>query len=110
MIYLIISRSIQGIGAGAILTITYTIVGDLFETYEKIKIQGWLSTVWGISSLLGPFLGGLILAKLTWHWIFFVNIPFGLAGIYMLNKNFKEVVHKKKVSIDFLGIILLSIL
>ena len=109
MIYLIISRSIQGIGAGAILTITYTIVGDLFETSEKIKIQGWLSTVWGVSSLLGPFLGGLILAKLTWHWIFFVNIPFGLAGIYMLNKNFKEVVNKKKVSIDFLGIIFLSI-
>ena len=109
MVYLIISRSIQGVGAGAILTLTYTIIGDLFETSEKIKIQGWLSTIWGVSSLLGPFLGGLILAKLTWHWIFFVNIPFGLAGIYMINKNLKENIEKKKVAIDFIGIILLSI-
>lgn len=109
MLYLIISRSIQGLGAGAILTLTYTIIGDLFEVSEKAKMQGWLSTVWGIASLAGPFVGGAILFRLSWHWIFFVNIPFGLIGIYMLNANLKEKVVKKKVSIDYLGVLFLTI-
>lgn len=109
MLYLIISRSIQGLGAGAILTLTYTIIGDLFEVSEKAKMQGWLSTVWGIASLAGPFVGGAILFRLSWHWIFFVNIPFGLIGIYMLNANLKENVVKKKVSIDYLGVLFLTI-
>lgn len=58
MSQLIIFRAIQGVGAGAILTVTYTIVGDVFNLSEKAKVQGWLSTVWGIASLIGPFIGG----------------------------------------------------
>lgn len=109
MVYLIISRSIQGLGAGAILTLTYTIIGDLFSVSEKAKMQGWLSTIWGIASVAGPFVGGAILFRLSWHWIFFVNIPFGLIGIYMLNANLKETVIKRKVNIDYAGVLFLTI-
>ncbi len=109
MVQLIIFRAIQGLGSGAILTLTYTIIGDLFDTSEKAKMQGFLSTVWGVASILGPFVGGAILAKLSWHWIFFVNIPFGLIGMYMINKYFHEKVVKRKASIDYLGSLFLTI-
>lgn len=109
MVELIAFRALQGLGAGAILTLTYTIIGDLFETSEKAKMQGFLSTVWGVASILGPFVGGAILAKLSWHWIFFVNIPFGLVGIYMINRHFHETVVKRKATIDYLGSLFLTI-
>lgn len=63
MYQLIIFRALQGIGAGAIFTVTYTIVGDEFDISERAKVQGWLSTVWGIASLIGPFLGGFFIRK-----------------------------------------------
>ena len=67
MVHLILFRTIQGIGAGSILTISFTIVGDIFEIEERAKIQGTLNTVWGIAGLIGPFIGGFILDYLSWH-------------------------------------------
>ncbi len=75
---LIIFRAVQGLGAGSILTITYTIVGDVFTLDERPKVQGGLSTVWGIASLAGPFIGGFFIDVLSWHWVFFINLPFGV--------------------------------
>ncbi|MFT8314339.1 MAG: MDR family MFS transporter [Clostridium sp.] len=109
MYELIVFRSIQGIGAGAIFTVTYTIVGDLFTLSERARVQGWLSTVWGIASVGGPFLGGFLIQYLSWHWIFFINIPFGITSIILLQKNLKESFQKNKITIDFLGIITLSL-
>ena len=65
MVHLILFRTIQGIGAGSILTISFTIVGDIFEIEERAKIQGTLNTVWGIAGLIGPFIGGFILDYLS---------------------------------------------
>ena len=90
MVQLIISRAIQGLGAGSIITLTYTIIGDLYDVSGSAKIQGLLSTIWGVASILGPFIGGVILLKLTWHWIFFVNIPFGILAIFMIGGYFHE--------------------
>ena len=109
MLELIISRAIQGLGAGSIITLTYTIIGDLYDISGRAKIQGLLSTIWGVASILGPFIGGVILIDLSWHWIFFVNIPFGILGIYMINKYFHEEVHTQKVKIDYFGILFLNI-
>ncbi|KAJ51122.1 EmrB/QacA subfamily drug resistance transporter [Clostridium tetanomorphum] len=109
MYQLIIFRALQGIGAGAIFTVTYTIVGDEFDISERAKVQGWLSTVWGIASLIGPFLGGFLLESLSWHWIFFINIPFGLLSIILLKRNLKENFEVKKHKIDYLGTIILSL-
>ncbi|WP_027624366.1 MDR family MFS transporter [Clostridium lundense] len=108
MYQLIAFRALQGIGAGAIFTVTYTIVGDEFDVSERAKVQGWLSTVWGIASLIGPFLGGFLLESLSWHWIFYINIPFGLLSIILLQRNLNEKFEIKKHKIDYLGTLLLS--
>ena len=108
MYQLIGFRALQGIGAGAIFTITYTIVGDIFTLAERGKVQGWLGTVWGIASLTGPFLGGFLIDSLSWHWIFFINIPFGILSIVLLQKNLEEKFERKRHKIDYLGTLLLS--
>lgn len=108
MYMLIGSRAIQGIGAGAIFTVTYTIVGDVFSLEERPKIQGTIGTVWGIASLAGPFLGGILIDVLSWHWVFFINLPFGILSVILLQRNLDETFEKKKHKIDFAGIITLS--
>ena len=67
---LILFRAIQGIGAGALMPLSMTIVGDLYTVEERARIQGVLASVWGISAVLGPFAGGLFTQYLTWRWIF----------------------------------------
>ena len=109
MYQLIAFRAIQGLGAGAIFTITFTIIGDVFSLSERTKVQGWVSSVWGISSLIGPFLGGFFIDYLSWHWIFFINLPFGIGSIILLQTSLKESFEKKKHSMDFPGITVLSL-
>ncbi len=109
IVMLIAFRAVQGLGAGGIFTVSFTIIGDEFPLAERSKIQGGLSTVWGIATLVGPFLGGFLIDTLSWHWIFFINIPFGLLSILLLQKSLKETFHKKKHGIDFAGIITLSL-
>lgn len=109
MYQLIAFRAIQGLGAGAIFTVTYTIVGDIFTLSERAKVQGWIGTVWGGASLVGPFLGGFLIEYLSWNWIFFINIPFGILSIFLLEMNLKENFEKKKVKIDYAGTAVLSI-
>ncbi|QHQ62280.1 MFS transporter [Anaerocolumna sedimenticola] len=108
MYMLIGFRAIQGIGAGAVFTVSYTIVGDVYDIEEKPKIQGILGTVWGIASLVGPFLGGTLIDVLSWHWIFFINIPFGILSIILLQRSLKEDFDKKKHNLDYAGVITLS--
>jgi len=108
MYMLIAFRAIQGIGAGAIFTVTYTIIGDVFTLEERPRVQGLIGTVWGIASLIGPFFGGILIDMLSWHWIFFINIPFGILSVILIQKNLKENLKKTKHKIDFVGIITLS--
>ncbi|GFP76032.1 MDR family MFS transporter [Clostridium fungisolvens] len=108
MYLLIFFRALQGLGAGGIFTISYTIVGDVFTLAERAKVQGWLSSVWGIASLVGPFLGGFFIDYLSWNWIFFINIPFGILCIILLQKNLQESFEKKSHKIDYIGTITLS--
>lgn len=108
MYQLIAFRAVQGLGAGAIFTVTYTIVGDIFTLSERAKVQGWVSTTWGIASLFGPFLGGFLIDYLSWHWIFFINIPFGILSIVLLQRNLRENFERKKHRIDYAGTIVLS--
>lgn len=102
-------RAIQGLGAGAIFTLTYTIVGDIFTLAERPKIQGSLGTVWGIAGLVGPLMGGAFIDLLSWHWIFFINIPFGIISIILIQRNLKESFEKKKQHIDYAGIAALTV-
>ncbi len=77
---LIAFRLLQGIGAGAIQPVAMTIVGDLYSAQERGKIQGYLASVWAISAVLGPLVGGLIIQHLSWAWIFWLNLPIGIGA------------------------------
>src|SRR5271169_6689587 len=74
---MILFRLVQGVGAGAIQPIGMTIVGDLYSAHERGKIQGYLASVWAISAVLGPLVGGLIVQHFSWAWIFWLNLPIG---------------------------------
>lgn len=100
---LIIFRFIQGIGAGAVMPIASTIVGDVYTGEDRARVQGYLSSVWGISAVMGPAVGGLLVQYVSWRWVFWVNIPLGIFSIIGLYIFFKEEKEKKKRDIDFLG-------
>lgn len=72
---LIVFRLLQGLGAGSILPVVLTIVGDLYTPKERAGVQGWLSGVWGVSAVLGPLVGGLIVEHFSWPWVFWMNLP-----------------------------------
>jgi EmrB/QacA subfamily drug resistance transporter len=105
---LIAFRTLQGLGAGAMQTIALTIVGDLYTVEQRAKVQGAFSGVWGLAGLLGPLTGGLIVKYLTWHWVFFINVPVGLGALGLLLAFFHEQVQRKPQKLDFAGAALLS--
>lgn len=107
---LIVFRAVQGIGAGSILPITLTIVGELFKTEkQRAKGQGYISMVWGVSGVVGPLVGGFIVDYLTWRFIFLLNIPFGLGAIFLIAKYYQEVRIKITRKIDYIGAFLFTI-
>ena len=77
---LIAFRLLQGVGAGAVQPTAMTIVGDLYSVHERGKIQGWLASVWALSAVLGPLVGSLIIQRWSWAWIFWMNLPIGVAA------------------------------
>jgi EmrB/QacA subfamily drug resistance transporter len=83
---LILFRGLQGIGAGALFPISLAVIGDLFTPAERGKYQGLFGGVFGIAFLIGPFLGGFLTDNLSWHWIFFVNVPVGLVSLYLIGR------------------------
>ena len=106
---LIAFRAIQGLGAGAVLPMSMTIIGDLYTLEERARVQGYVASVWGTASVVGPTLGGVFSDYLSWRWIFFVNIPIGIAAATMLWRRFDERVERKKHRIDYAGAILLAV-
>ena len=106
---LIAFRMIQGVGAGAIQPVAITVVGDLYSPEERGKIQGYLASVWGVSSVLGPLAGGLIIAHLDWAWIFWINLPICLAAAAGFMAFLHEDVTRRKHSIDAAGAALFTI-
>ncbi|MMZ50793.1 Multidrug resistance protein 3 [compost metagenome] len=106
---LILYRAIQGIGAGAVLPVTFTIIGDIYSFEERAKIQGLFSSVWGISGIIGPLVGGFFVDVLSWHWIFFVNIPFGIIAVVLVWMYLNESFEKKKQHIDYAGAVTFTI-
>ena len=103
---LILFRGLQGIGGGILLSIPFILVGEIFSPKERGKYMGILASVFGISSVLGPILGGVITDAVGWRWIFFVNVPVGIAAVSILMyslPNFK--LDGVKKVIDYSGII-----
>ncbi|MFI2754495.1 MDR family MFS transporter [Cellulomonas sp. P22] len=106
---LIVFRAVQGLGAGAVQPMAITIVGDLYTLAERAKVQGYIASVWAVSSVVGPTLGGLFSEFLTWNWIFFVNIPLSIAAGWLLVKHFHETVPSREHRIDWAGGALLTV-
>ncbi|WP_285487282.1 MDR family MFS transporter [Amycolatopsis taiwanensis] len=102
---LIIARAVQGIGAGAIQPISLTVVGDLYTVEERARVQGYVASVWGISAVIGPAVGGLFSEFLSWRLIFFVNLPLGAVAALMLARHFTERVRTVRRSrrLDYAG-------
>lgn len=105
---LIIFRALQGLGAGAVQPLVLTIVGDIYALEERARIQGFISGVWGISSVVGPAIGGLIVDHFTWRWVFYINIPFGLTSAILLIFFLKENIERKKHTLDYAGTLALT--
>ncbi len=95
---LIVFRGFQGLGAGGIMPVVLTILGDIFTLEERARIQGWFSAVWGASSLAGPAIGALLVDTFGWRSIFFVNLPFGALGFAVLVWKYHD--HERPHSTD----------
>ena len=106
---LIVFRLIQGVGAGAIQPIGITVVGDLYSTQERGKIQGYLASVWGVSSVLGPLAGALIVQHISWSWIFWINLPIGAIAAAGFVLFLHEDVARQSRSIDVAGAALFTV-
>src|SRR6185437_3947222 len=85
---LIAMRVVQGLGAGAVGPIVITMLGDLFTLEERAKVQALFSGVWGVSSLAGPWIGGVLTDQLSWRWVFFVTVPFAIVSAFILVTQF----------------------
>ena len=102
-------RLLQGIGAGAILPVSLTVVGDLYPGHERGKVQGYLSSVWGVSSLLGPLAGGLIVQHLSWAWVFWINLPVGVVCVALFLLFLHERVARTDRRVDVPGAVLFTV-
>ncbi|MFC4408909.1 MDR family MFS transporter [Chungangia koreensis] len=106
---LIFFRAIQGIGGGAVMPITFTIIGDLYPGEQRAKMQGVFSSVWGVAGLLGPLVGGFFVDQVSWRWIFYINLPIGLISLVLIWMFFHENLEKVKRKIDYLGALTFTI-
>ena len=108
MAALIFFRTIQGLGAGAVQPVAITIVGDIFELEARARVQGLFGAVWGISAVVGPAAGGFITDLISWRWVFYVNVPFGIIAAVLLAATLTESFERRERSVDYLGTALLT--
>lgn len=108
--HLIIYRGIQGTGAGIIMATAFTAIGDLFSPRERGRWSGLMSAVFGMSSVLGPGLGGYIVEHLEWHWVFWIFLPLGFIAFFMIFFLFPKVERQEAQSIDYAGSLILTLI
>ncbi len=110
MTQLIWFRAFQGLGAGAVLPLTFTIIGDLYPGEERARMQGLFSSIWGVAGLIGPLVGGLFVDHFSWRWIFYINVPIGIISILLMLEFLHETqIEKMEKSIDYMGAVLFTV-
>ena len=107
MTQLIVFRAIQGIGAGAVIPLSMTIVGELYALEERARTQALFSGVWGLASIAGPLVGGYITDALSWRWVFYLNLPFGLLATAIIASPIRRRPAPARARVDWLGAALL---
>jgi len=108
MVELIAFRAIQGLGAGGFMPLAQIVIGDLIPPAERGKRQGSIAGVYALTSVVGPVLGGLITSWLSWHWIFYVNLPVGAVALYVIARAMHDDRPHHAHKIDYLGSVLLT--
>ena len=103
MLQLIFARAVQGLGAGAIIPLSMTIIGELYTLEERGKTQALFSGVWGVASIAGPLVGGYITDALSWRWVFYINLPFGLLAFAVIALAYPPRRQTSAVQVDWLG-------
>jgi multidrug resistance protein len=106
---LIAFRAVQGLGAGAVQPMAITIAGDIYTVAERAKTQGYLASVWAVSSVVGPTLGGVFSEFTSWRWIFLVNVPLCLVAGWMIVRRFHESIERTRHRVDYAGAALLTV-
>jgi EmrB/QacA subfamily drug resistance transporter len=105
---LIGARAIQGLGAGGLMALAFAIIGDVIPPRQRGRYQGYFGAVFAVSSVAGPLLGGFFVEHLSWHWIFFINIPLGIIALVVTDRALHGLRHvRREHSIDYLGAVLL---
>ena len=108
MTELIAFRAVQGLGAGGLIVLTQAVIGDIVPPRERGRYQGLFGAVFGVASVAGPLLGGIIVQAVSWHWIFYVNIPVGLVALAVVGYTLPATAPRGRPSIDYLGAALLA--
>ena len=103
MLELILARAVQGLGAGGVIPLSMTIVGELYTLAERPRTQALFSGVWGVASIAGPLVGGYITDSLDWRWVFFLNLPFGLLAAAVIASAYPASKRVTSVQVDWLG-------
>lgn len=109
MTQLIVFRALQGLGAGSLITIGMTVIADLYGLERRAKMQGYFSSMWGGAALIGPLLGGFLSDHVSWRWVFYINVPFGLAAMALIAAGLGEPVDRQaRPRIDVRGLMLFT--
>lgn len=103
MVQLIAARALQGIGAGAIIPLSMTIIGELYTLAERARTQALFSGVWGVASVAGPLVGGYVTDAISWRWVFYLNLPFGLLALLVIALTYPKRQHTGTVRVDWRG-------
>lgn len=108
---LVVFRLLQGFAAGSVMTIVSTIAGDLYQVHERGRVQAYLASVWGVSAVAGPLVGGAIVEYAHWAWVFWFNVPIGIIAILGIRAYLHEKPVKRQADLDFqsAGLLLLAV-
>src|SRR5690606_37257566 len=105
---LILFRALHGIGASAVAPGTFSIVGDMLSLDQRARMQGFFSSVWGVSSVIGPLVGGFLVDHVSWRWVFYLNLPFGLLAVALIALFLREPLEEREPgAVDYRGAALL---
>lgn len=109
---LIFYRGVQGLGAGGVMPMAFVIIGDLFSFEQRARVQGLFASVWGVSSVVGPLLGGFLVDRVSWHWVFYVNLLPGFLAAVLFSVAWRETVSARDEHappVDYLGAVVLTV-